>query len=103
MNQFQKQQGSKKSITQGCMPVFCDDVKPFAQHIERIVITVRHTIGAVASFKIVHIVDRLPKTRSGKILRKIIRAIVDNVPYQVPSTIEDITVLDEIKWKINQQ
>ncbi|MBK8621662.1 MAG: AMP-binding protein [Saprospiraceae bacterium] len=70
---------------------------------EELIFSVRHTIGAVASFKIVHIVDRLPKTRSGKILRKIIRAIVDNVPYQVPSTIEDITVLEELNWKINQQ
>lgn len=63
---------------------------------------VRDTIGAVASFKTVHFVERLPKTRSGKILRKIIRAIADDVPYQVPSTIEDMTVLDEIKWVLGK-
>ena len=63
---------------------------------------VRDTIGAVASFKTVHFIERLPKTRSGKILRKIIRCIVDNVPYQVPSTIEDMTVLDELKWTLGK-
>jgi propionyl-CoA synthetase len=68
---------------------------------DELVYAIRHAIGAVASFKVVIFVDRLPKTRSGKILRKILRAIHDQVSYQVPSTIEDITVLDEIKWKIH--
>jgi acyl-coenzyme A synthetase/AMP-(fatty) acid ligase len=67
-----------------------------------LVAKVRDTIGAVAAFKTVHFVERLPKTRSGKILRKIIRAIADNVPYQVPSTIEDMTVLDELKWVLKK-
>lgn len=67
-----------------------------------LVAKVRDTIGAVASFKTVYFVERLPKTRSGKILRKIIRAIADDVPYQVPSTIEDMTVLDEIKWVLGK-
>jgi propionyl-CoA synthetase len=68
-----------------------------------LVAKVRDTIGAVAAFKTVHFVERLPKTRSGKILRKIIRAITDNVPYQVPSTIEDMTVLDELKWVLEKR
>jgi len=68
-----------------------------------LVAKVRDTIGAVAAFKTVHFVERLPKTRSGKILRKIIRAIADNVPYQVPSTIEDMTVLDELKWVLEKK
>lgn len=68
-----------------------------------LVAKVRDTIGAVAAFKTVHFVERLPKTRSGKILRKIIRAIADEVPYQVPSTIEDMTVLDEIKWVLHKK
>ena len=68
-----------------------------------LVVKVRDTIGAVAAFKTVHFVERLPKTRSGKILRKIIRAIADNVPYQVPSTIEDMTVLDELKWVLEKK
>lgn len=69
---------------------------------DELVYAVRQTIGAVASFKMVYFVDRLPKTRSGKILRKILRAIRDGVPYQVPSTIEDITVLEEIRWQIHR-
>ena len=67
-----------------------------------LVAKVRDTIGAVAAFKTVYFVERLPKTRSGKILRKIIRAIADDVPYQVPSTIEDMTVLDELKWVLKK-
>lgn len=58
---------------------------------------VRHTIGPVAVFKRAIVVQRLPKTRSGKILRKIIRAIADNKPFNPPSTIEDISVLGELK------
>ncbi|MCB2226338.1 MAG: propionyl-CoA synthetase [Desulfarculaceae bacterium] len=57
---------------------------------------VRDQIGAVASFKQVAIVDRLPKTRSGKILRGTMRKIADGSKYTVPSTIDDPTSLDEI-------
>lgn len=63
---------------------------------------VRERLGAVAFFKKALIVKRLPKTRSGKILRRIMRHIADDKPYQAPSTIEDLTVLDEIKASINQ-
>jgi acyl-coenzyme A synthetase/AMP-(fatty) acid ligase len=64
---------------------------------------VRQNIGPVASFKKAMVVQRLPKTRSGKILRKIIRAIVDEKPFNPPSTIEDITVLDELKELLKLQ
>jgi propionyl-CoA synthetase len=57
---------------------------------------IREEIGAVASFKNAMIVKRLPKTRSGKILRKTLRKIADGEPYQVPSTIDDPHVLEEI-------
>jgi len=57
---------------------------------------VRDQIGAVAAFKRAIVVDRLPKTRSGKILRATMRAIADGREYQVPSTIDDPTALDEI-------
>lgn len=63
---------------------------------------VRTQLGTIACFRNAVIVNRLPKTRSGKILRKIIRAIVDNLPYAVPSTIEDHTVLDEIKKYVDE-
>ncbi|MBI5524399.1 MAG: propionyl-CoA synthetase [Desulfarculus sp.] len=58
---------------------------------------VRDQIGAVASFKEATIVPRLPKTRSGKILRGTMRKIADAAAYTVPSTIDDPTSLDEIK------
>lgn len=56
----------------------------------------RDKIGAVAFFRQVIVVQRLPKTRSGKILRRIIRNIADGESYQVPGTIEDPSVLGEI-------
>lgn len=58
---------------------------------------VRGKIGAVAAFKTVIIVDRLPKTRSGKILRGTIQKIADNQPYKIPATIDDPVILSEIE------
>jgi propionyl-CoA synthetase len=58
---------------------------------------VRDKIGPVASFKVAAIVERLPKTRSGKIVRGTIKKIADGVEYRIPPTIEDATVIDEIK------
>ncbi|MCT4665292.1 MAG: acetate--CoA ligase [Flavobacteriales bacterium] len=69
------------------------------QHFElqhHIVQLVRKEIGAVASLKKVLIVNRLPKTRSGKILRKLLRNIADGVDYKIPSTIDDPAIIDEI-------
>ena len=57
---------------------------------------VRERIGAVASFRVATVVKRLPKTRSGKILRGTIKRIADGVDYQVPPTIDDPLILDEI-------
>ena len=58
---------------------------------------VRDNIGAVASFKLVDVVPALPKTRSGKILRKTMRGIADGRDEPVPSTIEDPAVLDALR------
>lgn len=58
---------------------------------------VREQVGPVAVFKQAVVVDRLPKTRSGKILRGTMRRIADEEEYRVPATIEDPAVLDEIK------
>mgnify|MGYP003563072483 CR=1 FL=1 len=63
---------------------------------KEIIKEVRHEIGAVAAFKEVHVVKRLPKTRSGKILRKLLRNIADDLEYNVPSTIDDKAIIDEI-------
>ena len=57
---------------------------------------VRETIGPVAAFKTATIVARLPKTRSGKILRGTIKKIADGQEYNVPATIDDPVILDEI-------
>jgi propionyl-CoA synthetase len=58
---------------------------------------VRDQIGAVASLRDVVIVQRLPKTRSGKILRKLLRSIADGEQFQIPSTIDDELIIDEIR------
>ena len=62
-----------------------------------LVAAVREEIGAVAAFKQVDVVPALPKTRSGKILRRSLRAIADGKDEPVPSTIEDPTVLDTLR------
>ena len=62
-----------------------------------LVAMVRDQIGAVAAFKDVRVVGGLPKTRSGKILRKTMREIADGKVAQVPSTIEDEAVLDKMR------
>jgi acyl-coenzyme A synthetase/AMP-(fatty) acid ligase len=64
---------------------------------------IREKIGAVAFFKNSIHVKRLPKTRSGKILRKTLRDLTDNTLKSIPSTIEDISVLDEISEKLNER
>ncbi len=58
---------------------------------------VREKVGPVAAFKIAIVVKRLPKTRSGKILRGTVRKIADNEPYKMPATIDDPAILSEIK------
>ena len=58
---------------------------------------VRSEVGAFANFKQVTQVTRLPKTRSGKILRQVIRKIADNKHYEMPATIDDPAILDEIR------
>ncbi|MCH8983811.1 MAG: propionyl-CoA synthetase [Acidobacteria bacterium] len=67
---------------------------------DELVQMVRDQIGAVASLKRILVVKRLPKTRSGKILRRIMRSIVAGEEYQVPSTIDDPIVLDEIAGSV---
>jgi propionyl-CoA synthetase len=62
-----------------------------------LVALVRAQVGAVAAFRTVVIVKRLPKTRSGKILRKTMRMIADGKVFTVPSTIDDPAILEEIK------
>jgi propionyl-CoA synthetase len=62
-----------------------------------LIAAVRTEIGPLAVFKKVDVVAGLPKTRSGKILRKTMRNIADGRPDAIPSTIEDVAVLDRLR------
>ena len=73
-----------------------DDIKA------ELVQMVREQVGPIACFKSSAIVKRLPKTRSGKILRATMRKIADCKEYSVPSTIDDPAVLDEIKESLKE-
>ncbi len=71
--------------------------RPHNEIIDEVIKMVRNDIGAVASFKKAVVVKRLPKTRSGKILRGTMRKIADGEKVSVPSTIDDPAILDEIR------
>lgn len=71
--------------------------RPHAEIERELIDKVRNEIGPVASFKLVTIVKRLPKTRSGKILRGTMKKIADGQPWTMPATIDDPAILDEIK------
>ena len=70
--------------------------RPQAQVLQELIERVRQHIGAVAAFRHVAIVARLPKTRSGKVLRATMRAIADSQTYNMPATIDDPRALEEI-------
>ncbi len=71
--------------------------RPEAEVQRDLVARVRNEIGPVAAFKLVAVVKRLPKTRSGKILRGTMKKIADAAPWTMPATIDDPAILDEIK------
>ena len=68
--------------------------------VSEVVTMVRQQIGPVAAFKQATVVKRLPKTRSGKILRATMRKIADGETYKVPATIDDPVILDEISQSL---
>jgi propionyl-CoA synthetase len=70
--------------------------RPHAEIVKEVIQLVRERIGPVADFKRAVVVDRLPKTRSGKILRGTMQKIADGQDYKTPATIEDAGVLPEI-------
>lgn len=85
----------KGHIPMGFVVLKAGDHESAADLRTELIADVRHAIGPVAAFKQVHIVDKLPKTRSGKILRRNIRQIADGEVPKIPATIEDIAVLNE--------
>ena len=72
-------------------------VRPHDEIVAECVQRVRDHIGPVAAFKSAVVVERLPKTRSGKILRATVVKIADNQDFKMPATIDDPAILDEIK------
>jgi len=70
---------------------------PFEEIAEDLVQAVRHDLGAIACFKDMSQVRRLPKTRSGKVIRKSMKKMSEGKAVAVPPTIEDPTVIDEIR------
>ncbi|HXV72467.1 MAG TPA: propionyl-CoA synthetase [Acidimicrobiia bacterium] len=70
--------------------------RPEADVTAEVVSMVREQIGPVAALKSAVVVKRLPKTRSGKILRRTLRSIADGTEWQTPATIDDPAILDEI-------
>ena len=78
-----------------CLNKGCN--RPHDEIVKEVVKLVRDKIGPVAAFKLAVVVDRLPKTRSGKILRATMVKIADNQDYKMPATIDDPAILDEIR------
>jgi propionyl-CoA synthetase len=74
--------------------------RPETEIVMELVELVRERIGPVASFKEARVVKRLPKTRSGKILRGTMRHIADGEAYRMPATIDDPTILGEIEGSL---
>jgi propionyl-CoA synthetase len=76
--------------------------RPDAELAKQLVDRVRERIGPVAAFKLALVVKRLPKTRSGKILRGTMKKIADGTEYGMPATIDDPVILDEIALALRQ-
>lgn len=107
-----------KEVAECCVVGIDDDLKgqvPFAIAVlksgssidekaleKELVLLIREKIGAVASMKNALVVNRLPKTRSGKILRKLIRTMLDGKEYQMPSTIDDESIVEELQMKMDE-
>ncbi len=84
--------------------VLKDDVAILEVDLEtQLVAYIREKIGAVAYFRNSLIINRLPKTRSGKILRKELRAIADGIDFTVPSTIDDPLILAEVEAALKRR
>jgi len=86
----------KGQVPVGFLCVNAGTDRPAAEIVAECVARVRDRIGPVAAFRQAIVVERLPKTRSGKILRGTMVAIADGKPWKMPATIDDPAILDEI-------
>jgi propionyl-CoA synthetase len=86
----------KGQLPVGFMVLKAGAERDHADVVNEVVQLVRQQIGPVAAFKLATVVKRLPKTRSGKILRATMQKIADGEDYKAPATIDDPEILDEI-------
>ena len=86
----------KGQLPLGLMCLNAGSSRDHTEVVGEVVKLVRQQIGPVAAFKLAVVIDRLPKTRSGKILRATMVKIADGDDYKTPPTIDDPAVLDEI-------
>lgn len=92
----------KGQIPLGMMVLNAGVDRDYDEVVKEVIGLVRKKIGPVAAFKTATVVKRLPKTRSGKILRGTMRSIADKKDYKVPATIDDYTTLDEIEESLGK-
>jgi propionyl-CoA synthetase len=86
----------KGQVPLGFLVLKAGVTRPLADIVKEVVSLVRERIGPVAAFKTAAVVKRLPKTRSGKILRGTMQKIADGQDYKMPATIDDPAILGEI-------
>jgi propionyl-CoA synthetase len=86
----------KGQLPLGLLVLNAGETKDPAEVIADAIQHMRDRIGPVAAFKLCAVVERLPKTRSGKILRGTMRSIADGESWKMPATIDDPLILDEI-------
>ena len=91
----------KGQLPLGMMVLKAGVTRPHEEIAREVVQMVREAIGPVAAFKTALVVDRLPKTRSGKILRGTMQKIADGESYRMPATIDDPAILSEIGGRLN--
>ncbi|WP_333684311.1 propionyl-CoA synthetase [Pontibaca methylaminivorans] len=87
----------KGSVPVGFLCLAAGVERPHAEIVAECVALVRERIGPVAAFRLAVVVERLPKTRSGKILRATMARIADGAEYRMPATIDEPEILDEIR------
>ena len=86
----------KGQLPLGLLVLSADVDRDSGEIAAEVIESVRNEIGPVAAFKLCAVVERLPKTRSGKILRGTMRSIADGEPWTMPATIEDAGALDDV-------
>jgi propionyl-CoA synthetase len=86
----------KGQVPVGCVVLKAGVERQHDEVVAELIQRVRDEVGPVASFKQACVVARLPKTRSGKVLRGTMRKIADAAEYQTPATIDEPAILDEI-------